>query len=114
MCEKDRTAVYVRVKMRSRPNGQPAGTGTVPDAAAAGGAPRSGTAGAAGAGAAGKIDVNGLVDQELQRRADALKKKFEEQGTEGAPSTQAEMAKLLKDDFSRYGKLAKEIGISVD
>jgi TonB family protein len=68
-----------------RPNGQPAGTGTTgasPDAAAAGGAPKSGivgTTGAAGAPAAGKIDVNGLVDQELQRRADALKKKFEEQ-----------------------------------
>jgi len=31
------------------------------------------------------------------------KKQFEEQGTEGASSTQAEMAKLLRDDYARRG-----------
>jgi tripartite-type tricarboxylate transporter receptor subunit TctC len=42
------------------------------------------------------------------------KKQFEEQGTEAAGSTQAEMAKLLHDEFVRLGQTAKSIGVSVD
>jgi tripartite-type tricarboxylate transporter receptor subunit TctC len=42
------------------------------------------------------------------------KKQFEEQGTEAAGSTQAEMAKLLRDEYARLGKTAKSIGVSVD
>jgi tripartite-type tricarboxylate transporter receptor subunit TctC len=41
------------------------------------------------------------------------KKDFEEQGTEGASSTQAEMAKLLRDDYAHLGEVAKSIGVSV-
>ena len=42
------------------------------------------------------------------------KKQFEEQGTEGASSTQAEMAKLLRDDYARLGDMAKRIGLKVN
>src|SRR5882672_4428807 len=42
------------------------------------------------------------------------KKLFEEQGTEGASSTQAEMAKLLREDFARLGGLAASIGLKVN
>jgi len=42
------------------------------------------------------------------------KKQFEEQGTEAASSTQAEMAKLLRDDYARLGDIAKKIGLSVN
>ena len=42
------------------------------------------------------------------------KKQFEEQGTEAAGSTQAEMAKLLRDEYMRLGQTAKSIGVSVD
>ena len=42
------------------------------------------------------------------------KKQFEEQGTEGASSTQAEMAKLLRDDYARLGEMAKRIGLKVN
>jgi tripartite-type tricarboxylate transporter receptor subunit TctC len=42
------------------------------------------------------------------------KKQFAEQGTEPAASTQAEMAKMLRDDYARLGELAKRIGVSVD
>jgi tripartite-type tricarboxylate transporter receptor subunit TctC len=43
-----------------------------------------------------------------------VKAQFEEQGTEGASSTQAEMAKLLRDDFARLGGLAASIGLKVN
>src|SRR5262249_32468622 len=43
-----------------------------------------------------------------------VKKQFEEQGTEGASSTQAEMAKLLREDYGRLGATAKSIGLNVD
>jgi len=43
-----------------------------------------------------------------------VKKQFEEQGTEGASSTQAEMAKLLAEEYARLGEVAKSIGVSVD
>ena len=36
------------------------------------------------------------------------------QGTEAAGSTQAEMAKLLRDEYARLGQTAKSIGVSVD
>jgi tripartite-type tricarboxylate transporter receptor subunit TctC len=36
------------------------------------------------------------------------RKQFEEQGTEGASNTQAEMAKLLRDDYARLGDMAKK------
>jgi tripartite-type tricarboxylate transporter receptor subunit TctC len=42
------------------------------------------------------------------------KKQFAEQGTEPAASTQAEMARMLRDDYARLGELAKRIGVSVD
>jgi tripartite-type tricarboxylate transporter receptor subunit TctC len=43
-----------------------------------------------------------------------VKKQFEEQGTEAASSTQAEMAKLLREDYAHLGELAKSIGVRVD
>jgi tripartite-type tricarboxylate transporter receptor subunit TctC len=43
-----------------------------------------------------------------------VKAQFEEQGTEGASSTQAEMAKLLREDFARLGGLAANIGLKVN
>jgi tripartite-type tricarboxylate transporter receptor subunit TctC len=43
-----------------------------------------------------------------------VKKQFEEQGTEGAASTQAELAKLLRDEYERIGGVAKSIGIAVN
>jgi len=43
-----------------------------------------------------------------------VKKQFEEQGTEPASSTQAEMAKILKDEYVRLGTLAKSLGLSVN
>ena len=42
------------------------------------------------------------------------RKQFEEQGTEGASNTQAEMAKLLRDDYARLGDMAKSIGLKVN
>ena len=42
-----------------------------------------------------------------------VKAQFEEQGTEGASSTQAEMAKLLREDFARFDRLATSIGLKV-
>jgi tripartite-type tricarboxylate transporter receptor subunit TctC len=39
-----------------------------------------------------------------------IKKLFEEQGVEGAASTQAEVAKMLQEDFVRLGELARSIG----
>ena len=41
------------------------------------------------------------------------KKQFEEQGTEAAGSSQAEMTKLLRDDYARLGELARRIGVAV-
>jgi tripartite-type tricarboxylate transporter receptor subunit TctC len=43
-----------------------------------------------------------------------VKKQFEEQGTEPANSTQAEMAKILRDEYVRLGMLAKSLGLSVN
>ncbi len=43
-----------------------------------------------------------------------VKKQFEEQGTEAASSSQAEMAKLLRDEYARFGALAKQLGVSLD
>jgi tripartite-type tricarboxylate transporter receptor subunit TctC len=43
-----------------------------------------------------------------------VKKQFEEQGTEGASSSQAEMAKLLREEYARLGQTAKSIGLSVN
>jgi len=43
-----------------------------------------------------------------------VKKQFEEQGTEGASSSQADMAKLLRDDYARLGETAKSIGLKVN
>jgi tripartite-type tricarboxylate transporter receptor subunit TctC len=42
------------------------------------------------------------------------RKQFEDQGTEGASSTQAEMATLLREDTARLGELARSIGVRVD
>ncbi len=43
-----------------------------------------------------------------------VKQQFEEQGTEPASSSQAEMAKMLKDEYVRVGQVAKSLGLSVD
>jgi tripartite-type tricarboxylate transporter receptor subunit TctC len=43
-----------------------------------------------------------------------VKKQFEEQGTEAASSTQAEMAKLLREEYARLGETAKRIGVAVN
>jgi tripartite-type tricarboxylate transporter receptor subunit TctC len=43
-----------------------------------------------------------------------VKKLFEEQGTEAASSTQAEMAKLLQGEFARLGDMAKGLGLKVN
>ena len=42
------------------------------------------------------------------------RKQFAEQGTEPASSTQAEMANILRDDYGRFGELAKRLGVSVN
>jgi tripartite-type tricarboxylate transporter receptor subunit TctC len=41
------------------------------------------------------------------------KKDFEAQGTEGASSTQAEMAAILRDDTARLGEIATRLGLKV-
>jgi tripartite-type tricarboxylate transporter receptor subunit TctC len=43
-----------------------------------------------------------------------VRKQFEEQGTEGASSTQAEMATQLRADYARLGELAKGLGLKVN
>jgi tripartite-type tricarboxylate transporter receptor subunit TctC len=43
-----------------------------------------------------------------------IKKQFEEQGTEAASSTQAEVTKMLAEDYLRLGELAKSIGVHAD
>jgi tripartite-type tricarboxylate transporter receptor subunit TctC len=43
-----------------------------------------------------------------------IKKLFEEQGVEGAASTQAEVAKMLQEDFVRLGELARSIGVHAE
>src|SRR5215471_2801707 len=42
------------------------------------------------------------------------KKQFEEQGTEGASSTQAEMVAILREDTERLGEIAKRLGLKVN
>jgi tripartite-type tricarboxylate transporter receptor subunit TctC len=43
-----------------------------------------------------------------------MKKEFAEQGVEGASSTQAEVAKMLQDDYVHLGELARSIGVRVE
>jgi tripartite-type tricarboxylate transporter receptor subunit TctC len=43
-----------------------------------------------------------------------VKKEFAEQGVEGASSTQAEVAKMLEDDYVHLGELARSIGVRVE
>jgi tripartite-type tricarboxylate transporter receptor subunit TctC len=43
-----------------------------------------------------------------------VRKQFAEQGTEPASSTQAELAKMLRDDYARLGEVAKRLGLSVN
>jgi len=43
-----------------------------------------------------------------------LMRKFDEQGTEDAASTQAELARMLREDYVNLGETAKRIGIGVD
>jgi len=42
------------------------------------------------------------------------RKQFEEQGTEAAGSTQAELGEILQEDYIRLGTLAKRIGVRAD
>jgi tripartite-type tricarboxylate transporter receptor subunit TctC len=42
------------------------------------------------------------------------RKQFAEQGTEPASSTQAEMARILRDDSARLGDLARRLAVSVN
>ena len=43
-----------------------------------------------------------------------VKKLFEEQGTEAAGSTQAEMTKILRENFARLGDVAKGLGLKMN
>lgn len=43
-----------------------------------------------------------------------VKKEFAEQGVEGAGSTQAEVARMLQDDYAHLGELARSIGVRVE
>jgi len=43
-----------------------------------------------------------------------VKGEFAEQGVEGASSTQAEVTKMLQDDYTHLGELARSIGVRVD
>jgi tripartite-type tricarboxylate transporter receptor subunit TctC len=43
-----------------------------------------------------------------------VKEAFAAQGVEGASSTQAEVAKMLEEDYVRLGKLARSIGVRVE
>jgi tripartite-type tricarboxylate transporter receptor subunit TctC len=42
-----------------------------------------------------------------------VRKEFEAQGVEGASSTPAEVAKMLRDDYARIDETAKRIGIGL-
>ncbi|MCL2430076.1 MAG: tripartite tricarboxylate transporter substrate-binding protein, partial [Alphaproteobacteria bacterium] len=43
-----------------------------------------------------------------------VKEEFSQQGVEGASSTQAEVAKMLDEDYVHIGELARSIGVSVE
>jgi tripartite-type tricarboxylate transporter receptor subunit TctC len=43
-----------------------------------------------------------------------VRKQFEEQGTEAASSTQAEMARILREDYEQLGTTAKSLHLNVD
>ncbi len=43
-----------------------------------------------------------------------VKKDFAEQGVEGASSTQAQVAKMLQDDYAHLGELARSIGVRAE
>jgi tripartite-type tricarboxylate transporter receptor subunit TctC len=43
-----------------------------------------------------------------------VRKEFAEQGVEGASSTQAEVAKMLQDDYAHLGELARSIGVRTE
>lgn len=43
-----------------------------------------------------------------------VKKEFAAQGVEGASSTQAEVAKMLQEDYARLGELARSIGVRAE
>ena len=43
-----------------------------------------------------------------------VRKQFEDQGTEPASSTQAEVAKMLQDDYVHLGEVARSMGIRVE
>jgi tripartite-type tricarboxylate transporter receptor subunit TctC len=43
-----------------------------------------------------------------------VKQAFAEQGVEGASSTQAEVRKMLEEDYARLGELARSIGVRVE
>jgi tripartite-type tricarboxylate transporter receptor subunit TctC len=43
-----------------------------------------------------------------------VRQEFAEQGVEGASSTQAEVAKMLQDDYAHLGELARSIGVRVE
>ena len=43
-----------------------------------------------------------------------VRKEFDAQGVEGASSTPAEVAKMLRDDYAHIGELARSIGVRVE
>jgi len=43
-----------------------------------------------------------------------VRQEFAEQGVEGASSTQAEVVKMLQDDYAHLGELARSIGVRVE
>ena len=84
---------------------------------------KSGYSGYSAVGWGGIFVPNGTPQSAIDRLNAAIVKavavpevraKFEQQGTEGAGSTQAELAKMLHEDFVRLGSTAKSIGIGVD
>ena len=83
----------------------------------------SGYAGFDAVGWGGIFVPNGTPQPIIDKLAAAIAKvvtqpevraQFAEQGTEPASSTQAEMAKTLRDDYARLGELAKRLAVSVN
>jgi tripartite-type tricarboxylate transporter receptor subunit TctC len=83
----------------------------------------SGYPGYSAVGWSGVYVPNGVPQPIIDKLNDAIakavampqvKKEFAEQGAEGASSTQAEVRKMLAEDYVRIGEVARKLGISVD
>jgi tripartite-type tricarboxylate transporter receptor subunit TctC len=83
----------------------------------------SGYPGYSAVGWSGVYVPNGVPQPIIDKLNDAIvkavampqvKKEFAEQGAEGVSSTQAEVRKMLAEDYVRIGEVARKLGISVD